>query len=111
MLSQKIKEAYKKNHIAIGTFQLVIAVSAIVVLLVCSIQSLFNLLEGSVFLGYLILVLNADYLMKVELDAVDIEEYLSCIINRIAISDECKVLWNLSVIVPQTVIDLSLIHI
>ena len=99
MLSQKIKEAYKKNHIAIGTFQLVIAVSAIVVLLVCSIQSLFNLLEGSVLFGYLILVLNADYLMKVELDVVDIKEYLSCIINRIAISDECKVLWTISVIV------------
>jgi hypothetical protein len=43
--------------------------------------------------------------MKVELDAVDIKEYLSCIINRIAVSDECKVLWNLSVIVSQTVID------
>ena len=105
MLSQEVKEAYKENHIAVGTFYLVIAVSAIVVLLVCSIQSLFNLLEGSVFLGYLILVLNTDYLMKVELDAVDIKEYLSCIVDRIAISDECKILWNVSVIVSQTVID------
>lgn len=70
MLSQKIKEAYKENHIAVGTFYLVIAVSAIIVLLVCSIKSLFNLLEGSVFLGYLILVLNADYLVEVEPDAV-----------------------------------------
>ena len=105
MLSQEVKEAYKENHIAVGTFYLVIAVSAIVVLLVCSIKSLFNLLEGSVFLGYLILVLNADYLMKVEPDAVDIKEYLSCIVNRIAISDECKVLWNIPVIVSQTVID------
>ena len=105
MLSQEVKEAYKENHIAVGTFYLVIAVSAIIVLLVCSIQSLFNLLEGSVFLGYLILVLNADYLVEVEPDAVDIKEYLSCIVNRIAISDECKVLWNLSVIVSQTVID------
>ena len=105
MLSQEVKEAYKENHIAVGTFYLVIAVSSIVVLLVCSIQPLFNLLEGSVFLGYLILVLNADYLVKVEPDAVDIKEYLSCIINRIAISDECKVLWNLPVIVSQTVID------
>lgn len=77
MLSQEIKEAYKENHIAVGTFYLVIAVSSIVVVFVCSIQSLFNLLEGSVFLGYLILVLNADYLMKVELDVVDIKEYLS----------------------------------
>lgn len=105
MLSQEVKEAYKENHIAVGTFYLVIAVSAIVVLLVCSIQSLFNLLERSVFLGYLILVLNADYLMKVELDAVDIKEYLSCIVDRIAISDECKVIWNLSVIVSQTVVN------
>ena len=105
MLSQKIKEAYKENHIAVGTLYLVIAVSSIVVLLVCSIQSLFNLLEGSVFLEYLIFVFNADYLVKVELDAVDIKEYLSCIVNRIAISDESKVLWNLPVIVSQTVID------
>ena len=105
MLSQEVKEAYKENHIAVGTFYLVIAVSAIVVLLVCSIQSLFNLLEGSVFLGYLILVLDSDDLMKVELDAVDIKEYLSCIVDRIAISNECKVLWNVSVIVSQTVID------
>ena len=90
---------------AVGTFYLVIAVSAIVVLLVCSIQSLFNLLEGSVLLGRLILVLDSDDLVKVEPDAVDIKEYLGCIINRIAISDECKILWNLSVIVSQTVID------
>ena len=105
MLSQEVKEAYKENHIAVGTFYLVIAVSAIVVLLVCSIQSLFNLLEGSVLLGYLILVLDSDDLVKVEFDAVDIKEYLSCIVDRIAISDECKVLWNVSVIVSQTVID------
>lgn len=105
MLSQKIKEAYKENHIAVGTFYLVIAVSSIIVLLVCSIKSLFNLLERSVFLGYLILVLNADYLVEVESDAVDIKEYLSCIVNRIAISDECKILWNLPVIVSQTVIN------
>ena len=105
MWSQKIKETYKENHIAVGTFYLVIAVSAIVVLLVCSIQSLFNLLEGSVLLGRLILVLDSDDLVKVEPDAVDIKEYLGCIINRIAISDECKILWNLSVIVSQTVID------
>ena len=105
MWSQKIKETYKENHIAVGTFYLVIAVSAIVVLLVCSIQSLFNLLEGSVLLGRLILVLDSDDLVKVEPDAVDIKEYLGRIINRIAISDECKILWNLSVIVSQTVID------
>lgn len=68
-----------------------------IVLLVCSIQSFLNLLIRSVFLRLFIQVLYSDDLVQVEPDAVDIEEYLSPIVDRIAVCDQGEILRDLLV--------------
>lgn len=105
MWPQEIEEAYKKNHVTVGTFDFVIAISSIIILLICTIEPFFNLLEGSIFFRCLIFIFNTDDLMKIKLDIIDIKKDLSGIIDGVSICNKSKVFRNITIVMSQTVID------
>lgn len=85
MSSKEVIECHIENHVAVSTFKSIVSVGSVVVLLVGPVEPFLTQLVRSPFLGLCILVLYANYLVRLEVNAIDVVEELICIVDVVSI--------------------------